>query len=91
MFVITKYLRCICLDGVVVKMLVIGLINIISVNYLSDLTKVGQIKNGLLVFPLNTLLLLKLGFIMSLDARSISFLNLLDFFKQSFKYLRCGM
>ena len=85
MLVLTKYLRCICVDGVVVKMLVIGLINIISVNYLSDLTKVGQIKNGLLVFPLNTLLLLKLGFIMSLDARSISFLNLLDFFKQSFK------
>lgn len=74
-------------------MLVIGLcISIISVNiinYLIYLTMGQIILCDLFVSSLfNLLFVLKLGYYLSLDARSIVFLNLLDSFKQSLKHLR---
>ena len=74
-------------------MLVIGLcISIISVNIINCLIylTMGQIiLCDLFVSSLfNLLFVLKLGYYLSLDARSIVFLNLLDSFKQSLKHLR---
>lgn len=66
-------------------MLVIGLMYIIYYNLTN-----GQMNLFHLVVTLSysLLVVLKLGYYLSLDVRSIVFLNLLDYFKQYVKHFR---